>query len=128
MPAHLPSAPRNFSRRALMHGGASLLVGLAPFSRGVFAQSAGPETANIKLGYIALTDAAPLIVAKEKGLFDKQGLTGVDILKQASWGALRDNLVLGGASNGIDGAHILSPIPYLMTVGKVTQGNVPVPM
>ena len=111
MPAHLPSAPRNFSRRALMHGGASLFVGLAPFSRGVFAQSAGPETANIKLGYIALTDAAPLIVAKEKGLFDKQGLTGVDILKQASWGALRDNLVLGGAAMALTARISSRPYP-----------------
>lgn len=36
--------------------------------------------------------------------------------------------VLGGASNGIDGAHILTPMPYLMHTGKVTQNNVPVPM
>jgi nitrate/nitrite transport system substrate-binding protein len=36
--------------------------------------------------------------------------------------------VLGGAANGIDGAHILTPLPYLMSAGKVTQNNVPVPM
>jgi nitrate/nitrite transport system substrate-binding protein len=35
---------------------------------------------------------------------------------------------LGGASNGIDGAHILTPMPYLISTGKVTQNNVPVPM
>ncbi len=50
------------------------------------------------------------------------------MLKQASWGATRDNLVLGGEANGIDGAHILTPMPYLMETGKVTQNNVPVPM
>ncbi len=81
-----------------------------------------------KLGFIALTDAAPLIVAKEKGLFDKHGMPDVEVLKQASWGATRDNLVLGGAANGIDGAHILTPMPYLMHTGKVTQNNQPVPM
>ncbi|OYY22982.1 MAG: bicarbonate-binding protein, partial [Azorhizobium sp. 35-67-15] len=43
-------------------------------------------------------------------------------------GATRDNLVLGGAANGIDGAHILSPMPYLITSGKVTQNNAPTPM
>ena len=48
--------------------------------------------------------------------------------KQASWGASRDNIVLGVASNGIDGAHILTPMPYLIATGKVTQNNVPVPM
>jgi nitrate/nitrite transport system substrate-binding protein len=82
----------------------------------------------VVLGFIALTDAAPLIVAKEKGLFDKHGLTGVEVNKLASWGATRDNLVLGSEANGIDGAHILSPMPYLISTGKVTQNNVPVPM
>ena len=55
-------------------------------------------------------------------------MPGVEVLKQASWGATRDNLVLGGEANGIDGAHILTPMPYLMHTGKVTQNNVPVPM
>ena len=51
-----------------------------------------------------------------------------EVLKQASWGATRDNLVLGGEGNGIDGAHILTPMPYLISAGKVTQNNVPTPM
>ncbi|MCF1481439.1 MULTISPECIES: CmpA/NrtA family ABC transporter substrate-binding protein [Rhizobium/Agrobacterium group] len=95
---------------------------------GALAATATPEVTSAKLGFIALTDAAPLIIAQEKGLFAKYGMTGVDVSKQASWGATRDNLVLGGASNGIDGAHILTPMPYLMQTGKVTQNNVPVPM
>jgi len=100
----------------------------AALPSGAFAAAPGPEVKGIKLGYIALTDAAALIVAKEKGLFDKHGLPEVEVTKQASWGATRDNLVLGGAANGIDGAHILSPLPYLMHTGKVTQNNKPVPM
>src|SRR4030095_16510381 len=75
-----------------------------------------------------LTDAAPLFVAKEKGLFAKYGVKDVEVQKQASWGATRDNLVLGSGNNGIDGAHILSPMPYLISTGKVTQNNVPTPM
>ncbi|WCJ65093.1 CmpA/NrtA family ABC transporter substrate-binding protein [Agrobacterium tumefaciens] len=98
------------------------------FPSGAFAATAEPEVKGAKLGYIALTDAAPLIIAAEKGLFAKHGMPDVEVLKQASWGATRDNLVLGGASNGIDGAHILTPMPYLMHTGKVTQNNVPVPM
>jgi hypothetical protein len=62
-----------------------------------------------------------LIIAKEKGLFAKHGLPDMDVLKQASWGATRDNMVLGSEANGIDGAHILSPMPYLISTGKVTQ-------
>ena len=66
--------------------------------------------------------------ADVRGLFEKHGMPEVEVLKQASWGATRDNLVLGGAANGIDGAHILTPMPYLMHTGKVTQNNQPVPM
>jgi nitrate/nitrite transport system substrate-binding protein len=95
---------------------------------GAHAAMASPEVQNVKLGFIALTDAAPLIVAKERGLFEKYGMSGVEVLKQASWGATRDNLVLGGEANGIDGAHLLSPMAYLIHTGKVTQNKVPVPM
>lgn len=87
----------------------------------------GLETTSVKLGYIALTDSAPLIVALEKGFFAKYGLTDVIVDKQASWGTTRDNLVLGSAAGGIDGAHILTPMPYLMTLGTITDGT-PVPM
>lgn len=119
------------SRRSILKTTATVaLLGAvrSAFPSGAFAAEGGPEVKGVKLGFIALTDAAPLIIAKEKGLFDKYGLTEVEVIKQASWGATRDNLVLGGASNGIDGAHILTPMPYLISTGKVTQNNVPVPM
>lgn len=86
------------------------------------------ETSKAKLGFIALTDAAPLFVAAEKGFFAKYGMTEVEVLKQSSWGTTRDNLVLGSAKNGIDGAHILTPMPYLISAGIVTPNNQPVPM
>ncbi len=74
------------------------------------------ETTKAKLGFIALTDSAPLIIAKEKGLFAKYGMTDVEVIKQKSWPVTRDNLKIGSAGGGIDGAHILSPMPYLMTI------------
>jgi nitrate/nitrite transport system substrate-binding protein len=119
-------------RRTLLKG-ASATLGLgaalrAYFPGGAIAQESGPETTKAKLGFIALTDAAPLFVAKEKGIFAKYGMTEVEVLKQASWGTTRDNLVLGSDGNGIDGAHILTPMPYLISAGRVTQNNVPVPM
>ena len=92
------------------------------------AQAAGPETTKAILGYIALIDASALVIAKEKGLFAKHGMPDVEVAKQASWGATRDNIVLGSENNGIDGAHILTPMPYLISTGKVTQNNVPTPM
>ncbi|MCW5680351.1 MAG: ABC transporter substrate-binding protein [Xanthobacteraceae bacterium] len=125
-------AKRGTSRREFLKttaGSAALLAAARlAFPGGAFAQAAGPEVKGAKLGFIALTDAAPLFVAKEKGIFAKYGVPDTEVLKQASWGATRDNLVLGGEGNGIDGAHILTPMPYLITAGKVTQNNVPTPM
>ena len=123
---------RKISRRQLLKAGAGTAALLAAaklnFPAGAFAQGAGPEVKGAKLGFIALTDAAPLFIAKEKGIFAKYGLPDTEVLKQASWGTTRDNLVLGSEGNGIDGAHILTPMPYLISSGKVTQNNVPTPM
>jgi nitrate/nitrite transport system substrate-binding protein len=124
---------RGLSRRAFLKstaGTAALFGALqAKFPAGVhIAEAAGPEVTKAILGYIALIDASPLAVAKEKGFFGKHGMPDVEVSKQASWGATRDTLVLGSANNGIDGAHILTPMPYLISAGKVTQNNVPTPM
>ena len=74
------------------------------------------ETTTAKLGFIALTDSAPLIIAKEKGFFTKYGMTDVEVSKQKSWPVTRDNLKIGSSGGGIDGAHILTPMPYLLTM------------
>ena len=87
-----------------------------------------PETTTAKLGFIALTDSAPLIVALEKGYFVKYGMKDVSVTKQTSWAVVRDNLELGSDKGGIDGAHILTPIPYFLSTGKITKGNTPLPM
>jgi len=87
-----------------------------------------PETTKARLGFIALTDMAPLAVAKEKGLFAKYGMPDVEVLKQASWGATRDNLELGSGNGGIDGVNILTPMPYALSLGITTKGNKPTPM
>ena len=127
------SRNKGISRRAFLKAsaGTAALLGAAqtqfPFGAHV-AQAAGPEVTKATLGFIALTDASPLFVAKEKGIFAKYGMPDVEVAKQASWGATRDNLVLGSEGNGIDGAHILTPMPYLISSGKVTQNNVPTPM
>ncbi len=127
--------PRAMSRRAALKAGgqiagaAALMATVrAAFPAGVFAQGAGPEITKATFGYIALTDSAPLIIAKEKGFYAKYGMPDVEVAKQASWGTTRDNIELGSAAGGIDGAHILTPMPYLITTGAVTKNNQPVPM
>lgn len=118
-----------FNRRQLLKSatGAAAVMAAArlQFPAGAFAQGAGPEVKGTKLGYIALTDASPLIIAKEKGFYAKYGLPDMVIDKQASWGATRDNIELGEGGGGITGAHILTPMPYLISTGKVTKSKVP---
>ncbi|MFD2184574.1 CmpA/NrtA family ABC transporter substrate-binding protein [Rhodoplanes azumiensis] len=126
-----PRVPRSTRRRFLRdvaNTAALLAAAKAALPAGAFAQGAGPEVKGTKLGYIALTDASPLIIAKEKGFFDKHGLPDMDIAKQASWGATRDNMALGTERNGIDGGHILRPKTHLYSTGKVMQNNQPLPM
>jgi nitrate/nitrite transport system substrate-binding protein len=86
------------------------------------------EVKGATLGFIALTDSAPMIIAKEKGLFTKHGMPDVKVMKQTSWAVTRDNLELGGDKGGIDGAHILSPMPLLLAAGKITKSQQPLPM
>ena len=114
-------------RNAITAAAATLAAAKAALPSGAFAAGPGPEVAKARLGFIALTDASPLIIAKERGIFAKYGMPDVEVLKQASWAGARDNLVLGSGGGGIDGAHILSPMPYLLTTGQATGGK-PVPM
>jgi bicarbonate transport system substrate-binding protein len=82
-----------------------------------------PEITKVKLGYIPIVEAAPLIIAKEKGFFAKYGMTDVDLAKQASWGSMRDNTEIGSAGGGVDGGQYQMPMPHLITEGLITKGN-----
>ncbi|HLP87584.1 MAG TPA: CmpA/NrtA family ABC transporter substrate-binding protein [Nostocaceae cyanobacterium] len=87
-----------------------------------------PETTKVRLGYIPIVEAASLIIAKEKGFFAKYGMTEVELAKQASWGAARDNVEIGAAGGGIDGGQWQMPMPHLITEGLITKGNQKIPM
>jgi nitrate/nitrite transport system substrate-binding protein len=123
---------RGLDRRSVLKGAAGTAALFAAartaLPSGAFAQGAGPEVKGTKLGYIALTDASPLIIAREKGFYAKHGVAEMEIARQASWGALRDNIVLGAERNGIEGAHILRPMIHTISAGIVTQNNVPTPL
>lgn len=69
-------------------------------------------TAQLSLGFIPLTDAAPLIVAEEMGFAREEGLS-LDLVKAPSWSSLRDMLAFGR----VEAAHLLSPVPIAMALG-----------
>jgi nitrate/nitrite transport system substrate-binding protein len=125
-------SPTDTSRRRFLHAATGLAATAAAarlaLPGGAWASTPTPEVTGAKLGYIALTDSAPLIIAQEKGLYAKYGMPDVLVEKQASWGATRDNMALGSANGGIDGGHILRPKVHLYSTGRVMQNNQPLPM
>jgi nitrate/nitrite transport system substrate-binding protein len=73
---------------------------------------------KVKLGFIALTDSAPIIMAQELGYFTARNLE-VEVIKQASWPATRDALLAGE----IDGAHALYSMPFSVATGVGGPGT-----
>ncbi len=119
---------RRFVLRTAVTSAAAVSASLLLSPLVALAAPGKPETTSVDLGFIALTDAAPLIIAKEKGFFAKQGMTGVELKKQTSWAVTRDNLELGGDKGGIDGAHLLTPMAFMLTTGAISKSKQPVPM
>ncbi len=70
------------------------------------------HTGEFRLGFLPLTDAAPLIVADRLGLFAAEGLNVV-LEQEASWATLRDRLTAGL----VDGAHMLSQVVVAARLG-----------
>jgi nitrate/nitrite transport system substrate-binding protein len=77
------------------------------------------EKDSLKLGFIKLTDMAPLAVAFEKGFFDDEGLS-VQLEAQANWKVLFDRVVSGE----LDGAHMLAPLPLGGAIGYGTKADI----
>ena len=80
----------------------------------------GPaEKPDLKLGFIKLTDMAPLAVAWEQGYFLDEGLF-VELEAQANWKVLLDRVITGE----LDGAHMLAGQPLGATIGYGTQADI----
>ena len=77
------------------------------------------EKDELTLGFIKLTDMAPLAIAYEKGYFEDEGLY-VTLEPQANWKVLLDRVIDGE----LDGAHMLAGQPLGATIGYGTQANI----
>lgn len=77
------------------------------------------EKDTLKFGFIKLTDCAPLVIAKELGFFDDEGLQ-VEVTAQPNWKQLLDNVINGE----LDGAHMLSGQPIAATIGFGTPSHI----
>ena len=77
------------------------------------------EKPDLKFGFIKLTDCAPLVIAKEKGYFEDEGLN-VEVEAQSNWKVLLDRVIDGQ----LDGAHMLAGQPIGATIGFGTKSHV----
>jgi NitT/TauT family transport system ATP-binding protein/nitrate/nitrite transport system substrate-binding protein len=75
-------------------------------------------TGRLTLGFVPLNDAAPLVVALERGFFAAEGLE-VALSREVSWATVRDKVAAGA----LDGAHMLAPIALACTLGLGLGGD-----
>lgn len=71
-----------------------------------------PERSQVRLGFIPLTDCAPLVMALELGFFARQGLD-VTLTREPSWSNIRGKVCAGV----LDGAHMLAGMPLAISLG-----------
>ncbi len=81
------------------------------------------EKASLTLGFIKLTDMAPLAIALENGYFLEEGLN-VTLEAQANWKVLLDGVISGQ----LDGAHMLAGQPLAATIGYGTEAPLIAPL
>jgi nitrate/nitrite transport system substrate-binding protein len=118
--------PRNAARRAFLQsvGASTALAALGQLfplktATEVFAQGGAIEKKDLKVGFIPITCATPIIMAHPMGFYAKQGLD-VEVIKTAGWAVIRDKTL----NKEYDAAHMLSPMPLAITLGA---GSNPIP-
>jgi nitrate/nitrite transport system substrate-binding protein len=121
-PERAPTAAPNLGRRRFLKGAA--LAGLSIPAASLLAACAGSGSSEdagaggggggrpVTLGFIPLTDCAPLVIAKEKGYFADRDLD-VTLENGKSWPGVRDKLLNGE----FDGAHALFTMPLSVATG-----------
>jgi nitrate/nitrite transport system substrate-binding protein len=111
--------PQDASRRAFLKsvGASTALAAISQFfplktATDLFAQGGPIEKKDLKVGFIPITCATPIIMAHPMGFYAKQGLN-VEVIKTAGWAVIRDKTL----NKEYDAAHMLSPMPIAITMG-----------
>jgi nitrate/nitrite transport system substrate-binding protein len=118
--------PTDAARRTFLKavGASTALAALSQFfplrtATEVFAQGGAIEKKDLKVGFIPITCATPIIMAHPMGFYGKHGLN-VEVIKTAGWAVIRDKTL----NKEYDAAHMLSPMPLAITLGA---GSNPIP-
>ena len=73
---------------------------------------AAVEKPNLKIGFIPITCASPIIMAQPMGFYSKYGLNA-EVIKTAGWAIIRDKSL----NREYDASHMLSPMPIAISMG-----------
>jgi nitrate/nitrite transport system substrate-binding protein len=118
--------PNDMRRRGFMQavGASTAAAAISTFfplgaATEAFAQSGPVEKKDLKVGFIPITCATPIIMAHPMGFYSKHGLN-VEVVKTAGWAVIRDKTV----NKEYDAAHMLAPMPLALSLGL---GANPVP-
>jgi nitrate/nitrite transport system substrate-binding protein len=105
---------RNFLRAVGRRTAMAAIGSVLPVaSLQAMAQDKGaPEKKDLKIGFIPITCATPLIMAHPLGFYSKQGLN-VEVVKTAGWALIRDKML----NKEYDATHFLSPMPLAISMG-----------
>src|SRR5256885_7755101 len=111
--------PQDVARRAFLKsvGASTALAALSQFfplqtATEIFAQTGAPEKKDLKVGFIPITCATPIIMAAPLGFYSKHGLN-VEVVKTAGWAVIRDKTI----NKEYDAAHMLAPMPIAISLG-----------
>jgi nitrate/nitrite transport system substrate-binding protein len=114
--------PRDAARRAFLKsvGASTALAAISQFfplktATEAFAEAI-PEKKDLKVGFIPITCATPIIMAAPLGFYAKHGLN-VEVVKTAGWAVVRDKTI----NKEYDAAHMLAPMPIALTLGLGAQ-------
>ncbi len=102
----IESDPPDIARRKFLMG-TSAALGTAFFPASLMAKSSDPV---LKLGYLPITDAAPLLIAHALGYFRDQGIDAPRPVMVRSWKVLTESFLAGRFNL----THMLFPIPVWM--------------
>ncbi len=118
--------PQSTTRRFFLQtlGGGTALAALSqvfPLATATeaFAEGGPVEKKDLKVGFIPITCATPIIMAKPMGFYAKHGLD-VEVVKTAGWAVIRDKTL----NKEYDAAHMLSAMPIAISLGL---GSKPMP-
>ncbi len=108
------SVRRNFLRAVGANTARAAIASVLPLGAlQAMAQEKGPlEKTNLKIGFIPITCATPLIMAHPLGFYKQQGLN-VEVVKTAGWALIRDKML----NKEYDATHFLSPMPLAISMG-----------